>query len=146
MRPGSHRSSGAGSGRDGEADGPLDVVEDVAGDRPGECSSSTAAEHEAVLAGVLPDLLGQRLQDDVVGGDVTPGRPGLQRPQLSSGAALLADAHRPAEEVDVLHPQSAHLADPQTQADQREHQGPVEERCRGEHRGDVVVGQVDRAP
>jgi hypothetical protein len=95
---------------------------------------------------VLPDLLGQRLQDDVVGGDVTRGRPGLQRSQLSAGAALLADAHRPAEEVDVLHPQSACLADPQPQADQRDHQGPVGEECRGEHRGDAVVGQVDLAP
>jgi hypothetical protein len=90
--------------RDGEPDGPLGVVEGVAGHRLGERSSGAAAEHETVRAGVLPDLLGQRLQDDLVGGDVPSGRPGLQLPQLAPGAALLADAHRAAEEVDVLHP------------------------------------------
>ena len=41
----------------------------------------------------------------------------VSSPHSPPGAALPADAHRPAEEVDVLHPQSARLADPQPRAD-----------------------------
>ncbi len=95
---------------------------------------------------MLPDLLGERLQHHVVGRDVAPGRAGLQRSQVSPRATLLADAHRSTQEVDVLRPQSARLTDAQPQPGERDDERPVGRRRRSEHRGDVLIGQVDLPP